>query len=65
MIYLIGAVALSLLSVRALNQSHKIYVEESGLVARTVAILYAVVGLGSVLFAYHAVTQFLEILNGR
>ncbi len=63
MIYLIGAIALSLVSVRALNQGHKIYVEQQGPVTRVVAIFYTCIGAGSAYFSYLAVKEFLGAMG--
>ncbi len=63
MIYLIGAIALSLISVRALNQGHKIYVEQKGLVTRVVAVLFTLIGAGAAYFSYYAVREFMGAIG--
>lgn len=63
MIYLIGAIALSLISVRALNQGHKIYVEQRGLVTRVVAVLFTIIAVGASYFAYFASCEFLGAMG--
>ena len=64
MTYLFGALLLCLLSVRALNQSHKIYTEMTGAVTKVISILYTVVGLGAAIFAYRAVNEFIKYMGG-
>ena len=63
MIYAIGAILYCLISVRCLNQSHKIYIEQTGLVTKTLSILYAIGGVGAVCFAYRACTQFITYMG--
>ncbi len=58
MIYLFGAIALVFISVRAVNQSHKIYVEQKGWWSKTRSILLMLIGLGAVLAAHRAVIEF-------
>ena len=61
--FLLGALCLCFVSVRCLNQSHKIYIEMKGAVTKTLSIIYAIVGLGAAIFAYRAVCEFITYLK--
>jgi hypothetical protein len=54
MIYILGAIALCSISVRALKQSHKLYTS-----SKTISILYALVGTLSAFFAFLAVRSMI------
>ena len=58
MTYLIAACGLCLLSVRALNHAHKIYVEQKGLKAKLTSLVFAIIGVAAVIFSYQATDEF-------
>lgn len=60
MINLSGAIVLIALSIYALLKSHRLYVEEKGLVIKIVSVIFAIL---SVLAAYHAVCEFIRYLG--
>ncbi len=60
MTYLVGAIVLIALSVYALLKSHRLYVEEKGLVIKIVSILFAITSVLAANAAYHAVCEFIR-----
>ena len=63
MSYLIGAIFCCLISVRALTQGKKIWIEMRGLRTRIYSILYAITGTLSIWFAYQAVNEFIKVMG--
>ncbi len=57
---MIGAMALCVLSVYAINKSHKLYVEETGAVVTVLSIIYAAISAISAYATYHAIKAFMN-----
>ena len=63
MIYLFGAIALVFISGRAVNQSHKIYVEQKTWGSKVRSVLFLIIGLAAVLFAHRAANEFIKAMG--
>lgn len=65
MTYLIGAIALCVLSVYCFVKSHGLYVEEKGVVIKLISIAFAIVSVVSAAATYHAIEMFIAYLKGN
>ncbi len=58
--YLIGAIALCCISVYAIKKSHRLYVDERGLVTKALSITYAILSVLAASAAYCAIEAYLS-----
>lgn len=65
MIYLLGAIVLCVLSVYCFIKSHRLYVEEKGVVVKLISIAFAIVSVASAKATYHAIEMFIAYLKGN